>query len=311
MPIFDKELVFIVPTKNRLENLNRLLSSIQKQKVRPKQIIVINDAKVFNKSILSEFTDLKIRYVIKDGCSLTKARNIGLSMVDSSVNFVGFLDDDIVLEDNSLKVMQEFFEKTTNTVAGASFNIIGSAPQRRRVFGWIKRFFQLYSWQVGEVLPSGFQTSLFPVGEDTRVEWLLGGATIWRKGVFDQFKFDEWFTGYSFVEDLDFSYRVGRKYKLLVVAKARVQHLTSLANEIKNYHYGKYQIINRFYFVGKHIHLSKILFFWAAIGQVFENLAVAIEQKQCCYIQRAMGNLVGIVCLIFKSRERVNEHIKV
>lgn len=314
--MFDMKLAFIIPTKNRINNIKRLLNSIQEQSIKPKQIIIVDDAKISNGSISDEYPELNIKYVRMHGIALTKARNIGLSMIDSSVNFVGFLDDDIVLENNSLKVMQEFFEKATDNIAGTSFNIIENVPRRRKIFGWIKRFFQLYSWRVGEVLPSGFQTSLFPVCENTYVEWLLGGATIWRREVFDQYRFDEWFVGYSFAEDLDFSYRVGQKYKLLVVADARVKHLTSLPNEIKNYHYGKYQIINRFYFVRKHIHLSKILFFWASIGQIFENLAVAIEKKQYCYIKRVFGNFIGILViifkvLIFKNIKRINKDIKI
>ena len=35
----------------------------------------------------------------------------------------------------------------------------------------------------------------------------------------EEFKFDEWFTGNAFCDDVDYSYRVGKKYKLMVVKR--------------------------------------------------------------------------------------------
>lgn len=56
---------------------------------------------------------------------------------------------------------------------------------------------------------------LSPVDDDIFAEWVFGGATCWSKNVLNEFKFDEWFSGYGFGEDLDFSYRVGKNINLL------------------------------------------------------------------------------------------------
>ena len=56
---------------------------------------------------------------------------------------------------------------------------------------------------------SGFQTMIGPVQVATPSDWLPTTAVVCGKRVFESFRFDEWFEGYSYLEDLDFSYRVG------------------------------------------------------------------------------------------------------
>ena len=48
------------------------------------------------------------------------------------------------------------------------------------------------------------------------VELCSGGNTSYLREVFEEFFFDEEFDGYAPMEDIDFSYRVSRKYKLIV-----------------------------------------------------------------------------------------------
>ena len=50
-------------------------------------------------------------------------------------------------------------------------------------------------------------------------------------------------TGY--LEDVDYSYRVGRKYRLAVVAEAGVDHLSGSITGRKNFLLGKWQVMNR------------------------------------------------------------------
>jgi hypothetical protein len=72
---------------------------------------------------------------------------------------------------------------------------------------------------------------------------------LWRRQVLQEYKYDEWFQGYSYFEDVDFSYRVSRKYKLMIVADAKVQHLSPPVKEDRDYALGKCQVINRKYFL--------------------------------------------------------------
>ena len=57
------------------------------------------------------------------------------------------------------------------------------------------------------------------------VEFLCGGQTAYRRQVCEEFGFDEdFFSGYSALEDVDFSYRVSRKYRNHYCPRARCFH---------------------------------------------------------------------------------------
>lgn len=80
-----------------------------------------------------------------------------------------------------------------------------------------------------------------------QVEMLSGCNMNFRKELLGNDKFDEWFTGYSYREDAEFSYRISRKTVLKMIPEARLYHNCSRSNrmnledqkilEIKNYYY--------------------------------------------------------------------------
>ena len=69
--------------------------------------------------------------------------------------------------------------------------------------------------------PSGWQAAINVVDADLKCDWLPSTALIWRADVLREVQFDEFYTGYSYLEDLDFSYGVGRTRPMYVVADAR------------------------------------------------------------------------------------------
>lgn len=46
-----------------------------------------------------------------------------------------------------------------------------------------------------------------------------------RKVVFNQYKFNQWFEGYGLGEDREFGLRVSKQWQIMAVGKARLQHL--------------------------------------------------------------------------------------
>ena len=76
-------------------------------------------------------------------------------------------------------------------------------------------------------MPSGWQTLTGTVSETIFVDWLPSTAAVWRREIFKNFSFDDFFDGYSYLEDLDFSYSVAREYKLAIVADAKYWHYPS------------------------------------------------------------------------------------
>ena len=222
-------------------------------------------------------------------------------MVDPSINLIACIDDDIVLEDGALEAMLQFWETAGEDAGGASFNILGKRPAT----SFIQRVFFIDNRKFGLVLPSGYNTPITNAQKTQVSQWLVGGATVWRREVFRNYSFNEWFLGSGAAEDLDFSYRVGKEYKLYVVADAHVQHLEPKGSWKSNFRTGKTQVINRTYFVRNNPNLSRMKCFWTLFGRLQENLAMGILRADLRRVLRAFGNVVGLVQVITGELPRV------
>lgn len=295
------QLAFAIPTKNRPNEIRRLLKSIQRQSVRPSQIVIVDGGTISLRGILNGFPDLNIDYIIRP-TSLTEARNLGIRTFLPSVTHAGFLDDDLVLDEGILELLVSFWSKASAEIAGVGLNITNLVLKGRLNF--IKRPFLLSNERNGAILPSGYNTWYCPADKMESVEWLFGGASVWRKEIFNEFKFDEAYEGYAFLEDIDFSYRVAQKYKLLVLPEAKVEHLHAPGDRVSGYIFGKMQMLNRYHFVKKHSHLSVLCFFWASIGQILENLIRVIINHDRTFFFKAMGNIAGFYSIA------INKNIK-
>ena len=284
-------MAFVVPTKDRPRDLHRMLGSVASQSCLPDRMIIVDGGDETVEEVTREFPTLNIQYIRVYPPSLSKQRNAGIDMLDPSMTLAGYLDDDLVLEPGAMETMFTFWEKAPPDVGGARFNIVNEKLPRGV---WIKSLFLIDSRERGTILPSGFHTSIGPVTENKYVRWLTGGVTLWRRQVIEEFSYDEWFAGTGSLEDVDYSYRVGRKYNLVVVAGARVQHLSYPIRKDRNYLLGKWQAINRMYFVKKNPELSLPRFYWAMWGQLLLNVAKSMAERDSVGLRRATGNLVGL-----------------
>lgn len=109
----------------------------------------------------------------------------------------------------------------------------------------------------------------------------------------DEVRFDEFFDGYSYLEDLDFSYSVGKRYRLAVVAGAGFRHYPSPSGRVSSYHAGKVEVRNRLYFVRKNA-LSVGRCYLGLLVRLTMTLWYAILGHRGKNLTRALGNIVGI-----------------
>lgn len=285
------KLSLIIPTVNRIEYISRLLESVRRQSLFPQELLIIDSGPLDISPILRKYGDMNIRYIISRPPSLTRQRNIGITNLSESTTLVGFVDDDIVFEEKSLENMLKFWETETPDTAGASFNNIYYNYRSPNIF---EHIFLVSSSQRGKLLKSGFNSPLLSIDSNRGVNWLFGGITVWRRKVVEEFKFDEWFTGNAFCDDVDYSYRVGKKYKLMVVKNAKVIHLTSQIDYNKEFIFGKTVIMNRVYFVRKNREFSLVLCYWACLGVCMGNLLKGILKYDSGLLRRACGNFIGL-----------------
>jgi hypothetical protein len=152
----------------------------------------------------------------------------------------------------------------------------------------------LYSPEPGRVLRSGFQTMIGRVERTMEVQWIGSGAAVWRREVLAGNGFDEWFRGYSYLEDLEFSYRVGRRWRLAVVAGADYEHRPGPKGRGTGYQFGQREAFNRLYFVKKYRELSPARCVAALMVRTGLSLAQAVRERDGYSLGRAFGALVGI-----------------
>ena len=289
------KIAFVVPTKDRPEELRHLLRSLCQQSPKADEVVVVDASEEPVEEVIRDFPGLDLRYVRHLPPCASRQRNVGAAAVSPGSDLIGFVDDDVVLEPGAMAAMTEFWQQAGEEVAGASFNFKnhherrGDQLKRWRVIDWLG----LYSRRAGAVAPSGWQNILGSVEETIFVDWLSSGASVWRRSVLSEFKFDEHFDGYSYLEDLDFSYSVSRRFKLAIVAGPGFLHFPSPRGRISGAKFGRIESANRLYFVRRHgLSLTRC---YVALGiRCLMTVGVALKTGDRFFTQRAWGNLQGM-----------------
>lgn len=302
-------LALVVPTKDRPDDLRRMLASLTAQTLLPHQVLIVDGSERPVSAVVDDFPQLPLEYVRCVPPSLARQRNAGMARLADGITLAGYVDDDVVLERDAIEAMMLFWAAAGPDVGGAAFNIANNPVPGQMA---LKQVFLIDHRRPGRVLPSGCQTSLHSHEQDSEVQWLNGGATIWRRTVIAQYAYDEWFVGTGFMEDVDFSFAVRGKYRLFVVSGARVAHYSRPVRPERQYLLGKWQVVNRMYIVRKYRArgLSPAAAWYATAGLLLLNLGAALLRGSKAHWNRARGNLAGIWSELSGRREQIGGHLK-
>ncbi len=289
---------FIVPTRNRPRDIRALLRNLSEQTVRPDQVVVIDASDVAQEELKCEFPQLEISYHVFEGePSAAAQRNAGLAHADAACDLIGFVDDDIVFDPDALEKMLAFWQTAPDDVCGAAFNLVEKEEARSSVLkkSRLVSGMGLYRSETGAVAPSGWHTRLGNVKENAQVEWLISGAVLWRRDVLEKHRFDPFFQGYSYLEDLDFSYGVSRECRLMIVSNAKFQHFHHHDEWDKQrlFNFGLMEVNNRLFFVRKH-RLSVTRCYLGLIIRMMQTVLGAVVGLKLKELSRAKGNIVGL-----------------
>jgi len=290
------EVAFITPTKDRPGDLRKMLASLAAQTQRPDQVIVVDASVESTDEIVRSVEGLSVDYLRwTDKPSAAAQRNGGLSEVRDDIDLVCFFDDDQILHPDGIEKMVAFWQTAPEDLGGASFNMANHKDNRpaRLKRSWLSNALGLYCIEPGKVAPSGWQSLYGKVTQNTEVEWLSSQAIVLHRKAFDEFRFDPFFGGYSYLEDLDFSYSVSRKYKLVVVENACFEHHPCPAGRTSSYRFGEVESRNRLYFVRKH-KLSTWRCYLGLLIRGVMTLKEAVMARNVHSLGRALGNIDGI-----------------
>ncbi|MBI5195721.1 MAG: glycosyltransferase family 2 protein [Nitrospirae bacterium] len=295
----------IIPTYNRPEELKNCVKSLLEQTVKPYEIIIVDDGNLKELPFEKECKEAGIRYLYlkKDTPGLTASRNLGIKASTGDIIF--FLDDDVVLySDYTEKILAVYEEDAGGKIGGVGGAITNPKPLKliQRLRRIVNIIFLISGFQEGKVLASGFSTNYgatgSPIRKKTEVDFLSGGVSSFRRGLFDSFAFDTgFFHKYRIGEDKEFTYRVSRKYKLIYTPDAKLLHMESPAMRPDDFAKGRMFVLFSYVFFTRYKKsgiLSRLLFYYALSGYALSRAIVFVFSPNRRTLERLIGVLHGI-----------------
>ncbi len=236
----------IIATFERPDDLAITLAGIEQQTRLPVEILVVDSSRDQRTSLLclEWATRLPVRWMFSEAKSAAKQRNQGALAASSQSAVFGFLDDDITLRPETCALICEVFDRdTAGAVGGVAMRIDEiERPQPSRLSRWYYRI------QAGYAHPT-YGGRLFgpaincmpcytePAEADGALipsQWLNTAGVFFRREPFLREKFPE-FDGYSFMEDVHCSARIGRTHRLYFHAQARCSHREGMNSLKRDY----------------------------------------------------------------------------
>jgi len=218
----------VIATYERSEELRTALASIAAQ-TRPPAAVVVVDSSVDDKTLaVVQEAPLPVRYERAKKPSSAVQRNQGAALVTTPL--VAFVDDDVFIAPDSFEKICGVLEADTEgKIGGIAARIDGM--QHSVPHGLLRCYYRL---QAGYPHPTyggklfGAAINCLPTyteaaGDLIPADWLNSTCVFYRTPLYAREKFPE-FEGYSFLEDVHLSARIGRTHQLYFHRTATFEH---------------------------------------------------------------------------------------
>jgi glycosyltransferase involved in cell wall biosynthesis len=310
----------VIPTRNRASSFGKALNSLQQQDVLPAELIVVDASEDFATREMLEAFGLQIgqecciRWMPAEICGAAAQRNQGIATVTQPV--VWFFDDDILFEPDCVNRLWQALQSDAR-LGGVNAMI---RNQRYQPPGLISRtiFTMLQGKReksfAGKVI--GPAVNLLPEDRDdlpevVPVEWLNTTCTMYRREALPAIPFDSVFTGYSLMEDLALSLRVGCKWRLSNARTARIFHDSQTGEHKSNeLALATMELVNRHYIMTKVLGRNQLstylkLFIW----ELFQLMACAASRSSRSKFPHIIkGKLLGLREILRLTQRELNTH---
>ncbi len=229
----------VIATHERPEELRRALDSVAASTRQPARVLIVDSSRTDAVSgVAGEYAErLPLRHLVATEPSAAMQRNQGAA--DIATPLVVFMDDDAVLRPDTLAKMCAPFdsdpEEKTGGVAGRIDDMQHPVP--RGLLWWYYRLQAGYGHPDygGKLFGPGINCLPCYRENDPELipsEWLNSTCVAYRTSVFRREQFPA-FRGYSFMEDVHLSSRVGRTHALFFHRDALYAH-RSAGSEFKS-----------------------------------------------------------------------------
>ena len=289
----------VICTLNRRDDIQRCVATITQQSRVPEQLIIVDagDLGTVVNRLRNVCSAASIEFIYcQDQPSTTRQRNRGAENVTADIIF--FLDDDVELDQKYLERILFLYEADLEKKIGGATGVIDPAlPLGSRFWRYFVRLFLLAETRrdIGARLkPSNFPIHSTGLTETRDCEIMASTAVSFRTDVFKKYLFDVNLSGYVMAEDVDLSYRVSRKYRLLTVPDAVFRHSKSPVSRNPTREHEKRRLLFTQYFFQKnlgHSHWHQLARYWSLFGLALRYIYLGVRSGD---MQRFYGLCDGL-----------------
>lgn len=214
----------VVATRNRPQELHKLLTSLSESTVRPMEVSIVASG-IDVREIVQEFSEeFGIKYHWTAIGGQVAQKKVAIALLDDNIDWCLFSDDDVIFDPSAIEAALNTVESSSGVRAiGVGFAITPLArithfSSWKRMVG---RLLWLDSKTPGRVLKSGHGVSYLESTRDLETEW-LNGISMWRREVAQRYQELVPAMKPASCEDLLFSYKTLRFGKLKFASRAKV-----------------------------------------------------------------------------------------
>ncbi len=225
----------VIATLDRPARLEITLRTLLAQSRPPAKIVIIDASRNQESRLRVEALDssVPIDYRRAERASSARQRNEGAARVETPL--IAFVDDDVVLPPALFfRLIAPFEAEGGGEVGGVAGRIEGTGHPRPK--GLLRRFYRFLAGYDDPTYGArlfGPAINTFPCYEEQVVagnrngliesEWLGSTCVLFRRDLFERERFPD-FDGYSFMEDVHLSARIGKTHRLFFDGEARYEH---------------------------------------------------------------------------------------
>ena len=286
-------LTVVIPTRNRPADLTNAIKSLCSQSRLPDELIVVDqsvdDLSIrIVKSLIAPLKQIKLIYIHDSNIlGLVEAKHVAVK--NASGQIICFLEDDIVLEADYICQIELGFIKQPCMIGCCG--VITNPPKVGFLYKFLFKIFHRGIFEDNRISIhrkySGYNNNLKQSNN------LSGGASAWRREVFDNVEFDV-ANGFHMFEDIDFSTRVARHFgnQLFINPNARLAHYCSPINRdvIDIRQRRKVRECFTYYKKRKDWPSAAISFYWLLLGMFLEAM---FQSFSCVSFKPIQGYLSG------------------
>ena len=278
---------FIIATRNRPLDLLKTVESLIRQTVLPNELCIVDSsdeasARSDIEKLCAE-VGLALDYCHPATRGLTLQRNFGIDRTSGDPVF--FIDDDVELSVDCHEEILKEYDRWGDELGGVAAN--QARPARPPIYSVLwRRIFGIGGWwpEASGRVRSGFWVEGVSESAGVRkVDCFLGYFMSFRRRVFEFERFDEALAGYADKEDIDFTYRVSRRFFLLQTPRAKCDHLKTQTSRMTESQVQRMKLSNHLYLYRKNMPQDfrhKAALWWGFLGLLVLNIGQAIFKRE-------------------------------